>query len=78
MLTSLGGCSQLHMAVCPVLLMLLPKCTALKGGLGKVAQLSKHAAWSAVIVSSAVVIAALVYVAAFRYALPLVYPAPPV
>ena len=56
--------------------MLLPKCTALKGGLGKVAQLSKHAAWIAVIVSSAVVIAALVYVAAFRYALPLVYPAP--
>lgn len=48
-----------------------------EGGLGKVAQLSKNAAWIAVIVCSAVVIAALVYVAAFRYALPLVYPAPP-
>lgn len=48
-----------------------------QGDLGKVAQLSKNAAWIAVIVCSAVVIAALVYVAAFRYALPLVYPAPP-
>ena len=48
-----------------------------QGGLGKVAQLLKNAAWIAVIVCSAGVIAALVYVDAFRYALLLVYPAPP-